>query len=246
MNNYNPDAPTENTAGFLQHTYQAPTNDSFYWNGMGGNFGGSMDGSRRNAFPMNPVNPMGMAPNPFAQFGQVSQNQAIPESAVQPFSSYPPAGPNQACPPPMGMGLNSMVESRRNAPANPTTANPWAPQQTQQAAPQWPTVPPTSTPNPYMGNPYDLGFRVDMNTMALYNNNSFGFDKHNTWDNYYTQDRGIGMPNINWNSMNNNNPMNQYYNTSYVPPQFKSINQFQTAPQSWKDIAEKNWASSNL
>ena len=245
MSNYNPDAPTDNTAGFLQHTYQAPTNDTFFWNGSGingfGNGIGYNDGSRRNA--MNPVNPGCCAPNPFTQFGQ-QQPQSIPESAVQPFSSYPPSTPCAIPAQQNSFSLNSMVESRRNAP--PTQVgqnNPWAPQQ---QAPQYPVAPQQPQfPQPSLGSYFDPnmtpGFRVDISSSALYGQSSFNFDKHNSWDNYYTQNRTIGMPNINWQPSNYSVP--QGYAAYSQPTAQYPVNQFQTTQPSWRDIAEKNWSN---
>lgn len=240
---YNPDAPVENTGGFAQHTYQPPQNDMFYWSGAMGAFGPNMgynDGSRRNT--MNPV-------NPFAQFGQ-NQPQAIPEQAVQPFSSYPPSAPMAAPVAPQPMGLNSMVESRRNVPPTPVGQNnPWA--QPQQATPQYPVQPtytqvPGQMPmagwfDPNMGAP---GFKIDMNTMALYGGNTFGFDKHNSWENYYTQNRPIGAPNINWQAAPPQLPPG--YAAYQQPAAQYPMSQFPTSQQSWKDIAERNWAGQNI
>lgn len=242
MSNYNPDAPVDNTGGFLQHTYQAQNNDMIYWNGnsmMGLNPNvGYNDGSRRNI--MNPVNPMGAPVNPFSQFGQ-AQPQAIPESAVQPFSSYPPSSPSTA---PQNLGLNSMVESRRNTPPTQPTVqnNPWAPQP---QVPQYPVQPLCQPINGYFDPNVTPGYRVDMNTMALYGNGQFGFDKHNSWENYYTQNRTLAMPSINWNQPVQSMVPQGYAAYSQPVVQYP-VNQFQPVNQSWKDIAEKNWAGQNI
>ena len=233
---YNPDYPTDQGAGFLQHTYQPQQSDMFYWGGGMNPYGtmgmGFNDGSRRNT--MNPV-------NPFAQFGQTpAQPQAVPEQAVQPFSSYPPSAPTA-----QPMGLNSMVESRRNIPAPQAPQNnPWATPQFQTPSQQTmavfnsiPSQQQTATwfdPNCY-GGP---GYRVDMNTMSLYGNNTTGFDRHNSWENYYTQNRPLPMPIIDWKAQ-------QSFNNPATMPQY-SVQQFPTAQQSWKDIAEQNWAQQKL
>ena len=245
MSTYNPDAPVENSGGFLQHTYQAQDNNMFYWNGNNvGGFNPGMgynDGSRRNV--MNPVNPNCGAPNPFTQFGQ-AQPQSIPESMVQPFASYPPSTPCAV--PTNSFGLNSMVESRRNTPPTQTAPqnNPWAQPQVQQ-----PQMAPQQ--NPFQFNQpccYDPnmtpGFRVDMNTAALYGNNQFGFDKHNSWDNYYHQNRTIDMPVINWQQQAQAMAPQGYAAWSQPQAQYP-VNQLKTSNQNWKDIAERNW-SANL
>ena len=67
---YNPDYPTDQTAGWLAHTYQdTPNNEMFYWNGSTGAFGYDYNSRRNAGTPMNPV-------NPFAQFGQYGQPKA--------------------------------------------------------------------------------------------------------------------------------------------------------------------------
>ncbi len=247
MSTYNPDAPVDNNGGWLQHTYQPQQNDSFYWSGsLNGPFGPNMgynDGSRRN---MNPVNPFAPAnPNPFAQFGQMQPTNpvnptgiptGIPESAVQPFSSYPPSTPAGNQP---SMGLNSMIDSsRRNIPV--MENNPWAPQPTQ---PQF--VPQSTPPANWNPTPFDYwnfqnqGFRVDMNTAALYdNNNHFGFDKRQTWENCYTQYRPIHTPEANWNVPQ---PSFCGYPQQGNTFQCPVMSQLQTSQLSWKDEAIKNW-----
>jgi hypothetical protein len=243
MSTYNPDAPQPNTGNWLQHTYQPQQNDSFYWGGSFGNsFGPNMgynDGSRRNT-PINPVNPFGtQGPNPFNTFGQVNPNTqaGIPETAVQPFSSYPPSTPQP------GMGLNGLVESRRNTPL-PTApqSNPWA---TQPTVPQFTPQAPQMSWNQPQVNPFDPyacqgpGNALPMNTVALYNNNNqFGFDKRNSWENCYTQYRPLQTPAGNWNNQNNQFGYNQYQQSAV---QYPNMNQIPTSQQSWKDIAIKNW-----
>ena len=240
MSTFNPDYPTSNTAGFLQHTYQTPQQSNlYYYPGSSASPYGipaSNNDSRRNA--MNPVNPYG-AVNPFNQFGG-QQAPAIPESAVQPFASYPPSTPmNAPTQPPMG--LNSLVESRRNIPSTntPTSSNPWATQQTPPQSNPFQTPQPTQQAYGLFDSNYP-GFRVDMNSMALYGDNSCGFDKHQSWNNYYTQPRTIPMPNINWNAQQSpqacyNQPLPQY-----------PVPQYPTAQANWKELAEKNWSNSNL
>jgi len=230
---YNPDYPTDQGAGFLQHTYQnTPRNDMYFWGGFSGNPSGCYnDGSRRNM--MNPVNPA--APNPFAQFGQTQST--VPEQAVQPFSSYPPS--------PMAQpgGLNAAIESRRNIPNQmPNQNNPWAKPQAPAMNGFNPTTPAPQQPPMYFDqNPYgNYYYGPDTNTLALYNNNSFGFDKRNSWDNYYTQNRPYPMPTINWREQQ------QQQQNCYGPNQF-CMNQYQiqpfpTAPMNWKDKAMENWS----
>lgn len=239
---YNPDYPTDQGYGFAQHTYQpAPMVDTFYWGGSNGYGPSFNDGSRRNVLgPVNPVNPVNQAaPNPFAQYG--NQSTTIPESAVQPFSSYPPSTPM-----PNGGGLNSMVESRRNALASTTAANqnnPWA----VKSNPPAPVPPGYPAQNPGTGwngptSPY--GYCTNEYNSLYANNPSFGFDKHNRWDNYYTQSRPYPMPNINWNEPqpSQQNPYaygGNCYQGGYNPA---TINQFPTAPMNWKDKATENWS----
>lgn len=237
---YNPDYPTDQGYGFAQHTYQpAPQTDMFYWGGLNG-YSQPNDLSRRNMYnPMNPVNPT--APNPFQQYG--NQSTTIPESAVQPFSSYPPSTPmpNGSC------GLNSMVESRRNT-LTTTTANqnnPWA----MKTSTPVPNTTPMGYPQPNSNNAWGMQTQYNYYAPNAYNslygnNSSFSFDKHNRWDNYYTQSRPFPMPNIDWNNQHQSNP-NQYgcangvVYPGYNPPM---MNQFPTAPLNWKDKASENWS----
>lgn len=234
---YNPDYPTDQGYGFAQHTYQpTPTSDMFYWGGSNVNGFGqpANDGSRRNMLgPMNPVNPA--APNPFQQYG--NQNTTIPENAVQPFSSYPPSTPM-----PNG-GLNSMVESRRNAMTTTPAAvqnNPWAVK----------TSPPVATPPGYppqnsgtgWGTPNPYGYGPNEYNSLYANNSSFTFDKHGRWDNYYTQNKPFPMPNINWNAPQQPQPNPYGYPTGYPGYNPATINQFPTAPMNWKDKATENWS----
>lgn len=254
---YNPDYPTDNTLGFAQHTYQPQQSALNYWDGGMGmgtymNPYNNMD-SRRNMgmAPVSPMNPV----NPFNQFGP-SQNQqnAIPESQVQPFSTYPPQTPMANA----AGGLNGMlVDSRRNTPQQPMTTNPWATAQQNQMAQQSamnmqqnPYMNPYA--NPYMGSLYsgnvDYPY-VDMNTSALYGNlgNNMGFDKKGIWDNYYTQSRALPMPVIDWRQQNQqNNYQNPYqYQQQNAMPQL-SMKSIGTNNQNWKDIAEQNWANSSI
>lgn len=239
MSTFNPDYPTANSGNFLQHTYQnAPQTDLYFYGGNQMNPYSSMmpNDSRRNVgYGMTPVNPV----NPFMQFGQSlqTQQQSIPESSVQPFASYPPATPMGATAP---MGLNSMVEnSRRNIPATPTQNNPWA-TSTNMPMNTMPTQPMFGggIPNNWFDNGYNIGYKIDMNTMALYGDNTFSFDKHQSWENGYTQNRSIGMPNINWQ-----NNAQACYNQPMMP-QYPI--QQQAVQANWKEIAEKNWGSNNL
>lgn len=235
---YNPDYPTDNTPGFLAHTYQGVSQpDMFYWNGQAGMFGGSYGSydanSRRN---INPV-------NPFTQFGQQKPAaQMIPESAVQPFSSYPPATPQQS------YGLNSIVESRRNMPA-PTVQqnNPWA----QTPAPQMaaPVVPDQTNSYIPQNAYFDPGYmpaKIDMNTAALYGGGyQMSYDKHNAWDNYYTQARTLPMPSIDWHGAPNCQQCGMNMYNAPKAPQYPT-NQFKPANMNWADIAKTNWSEANL
>lgn len=241
---YNPDYPTDNTgAGFIQHTYQQQSNEYNYWGGMNpyGNAMNPYGDSRRNMNMQSPMNPV----NPFNQFGQVGmnnpQNNTIPEQNVQPFSSYPPSTPNGNNQASMPMGLNSFIDSRRNIPSvlNTTTQNnPWA-QQTQQPNNNFMQTP-YNQPQQMSGY-FNNGYYPDMSTMALYGNNgNNSFTNGNNWDNYYTQSRPLPMPMVQWN--NQQNPYNQ---PQQMMPQYP-IQQFPTAQQNWKDIAERNWANSKI
>lgn len=249
---YNPDYPTDRGYGFAQHTYQpAPHTDMFYWGGSNG-FGPSFnDGSRRNMFnnpmmnnTMNPTNPV--APNPFQQYG--NQSATIPESAVQPFSSYPPSTPM-----PNNGGLNSMVESRRNVLAATSVGNqnnPWAVKSTPPVPS--PSIPTTQTPsNNAWGTPNPCNYYGPNEYNSLYNNHpSYGFNKQGRWENYYTQTRTFPMPNIDWNNNNMQNQYNQYgyptQNCGMTPGGYgynpSMVNQFPTAPLNWKDKATENWS----
>lgn len=244
MSTFNPDYPTSQSAGFLQHTYQTPQqSDLYYYPGSMNSYnayGMPQCDSRRNT-PMNPV-------NPFAQFGQ-TQPASIPESAAQPFSSYPPATPMGQQPP---MGLNSMIESRRNIPSTPNNSvNPWAPQNTFNAnampmtqAPVAPfnTIPGCMPTNGWFDGGCTPGYKIDMNEMALYGNNPFGFDRHQSWENYYTQNRTIPMPAIDWRAISE---ANAPYNNRPAAPQYP-VNQYPTPQTNWREMAERNWSSSNL
>lgn len=239
---FNPDYPSSTGTDFLQYTYQnQQQNNMYYYPGNGYNtnpygygYGNNpQSDSRRNV--MNPV-------NPFNQFGQNQQN-AIPESAVKPFSSYPPATPMGA--PSQPMGLNSLVESRRNIPTNTTpntSSNPWATQQQPQPNPFQAQQNTTNFGMNGCYDPYNPAYKIDPSMAVLYGNtNPTPFDKHCSWDNFYTQPRNIDMPNINWNAQYNNNQA--CYNNPL--PQYP-VQQYPTAQQNWKEIAEKNWGSSNL
>ena len=211
---YNPDYPSS-ASSFSQYTYQpAAQADMYYYAGgnnamfSGGPFNdpyayGQPD-SRRNfgGMPMNPV-------NPFQQFGQPNAQMSVPEEQIQPFSSYPPSAPTQT---PNGtaapMGLNSLIDSRRNITQNTSTASmsPWAQQK--------------------------------QNTMqALYGNTTFGFDRHDTWDNYYTRERQLPPPNINWGAINE---AHAPYNNRPVQPQIP-VNQCPVPSVNWRESAEKIW-----
>ncbi len=232
---YNPDYPVEQTGGFLQHTYQQqPTNTSFYWNGGCAVPGCGMD-SRRNI--MNPV-------NPFNTFGQVGMNQPqdIPESAVQPFGTYPPSTPQQ------NMGLNAMIDSRRSMGNQNFAAqnNPWAPQQpTPQTQSVFGAVP--AQPQQYQADPYagygNTYVPNDPNTRALYADFGGSFDRHNSWDNYFTAPRQIQPPTIDWRAASNPqaNMYNQWQNSGFgmQPSVFGQTPN--TAGANWNEIQAQNW-----
>jgi hypothetical protein len=261
---FNPDYPQDDGSNFLMHTYQQnQMQNSMYWNGssfgpMMGMPGFNDPSSRRNLNPVNPFQQFGQTvpqqPNPYTQFG-TNNNGAIPESMVQPFGTYPPATPagNQQ------MGLNSLIDSRRNMnnPIQVSQNNPWATPQQQSPAPQ-PTQgayqDPNNAFNPFANNGYNAfdlnqyymnnGFKVDMATAALYQNNGpTSFDKNNAWDNYYTQYRPLMPPqNINWrpNPQAQGSPFNLQAPQPYAMPQYP-VQQYAT-PQNWNDIADRNWA----
>jgi hypothetical protein len=82
------------------------------------------------------------------------------------------------------------------------------------------------------------GPRVDMNTSALYGNNQFGFDKHNSWENYYTQNRPLPMPVVDWR-----NPQPQQCANMYNIPKGPQYPTNQNATScSWTDISKTNWS----
>lgn len=238
---YNPDYPTDQTGGFLQHTYQQqPANTSFYWNGGYGSAPGFGMDSRRNL-----VNPV----NPFNTFGHVGMGQApstdIPESAVQPFGTYPPSTPQQ------NMGLNAMIDSRRslgNQNAMPQN-NPWAPQQptpqTQAVFGAVPSQPVFQQPtcDPYAGFGGNCYIPNDPNTRALYADFGYNFDRHNSWDNYYTSPRQIQPPTIDWRAASNPQASmaNQWQNAGFgMQPSFFGQNP-NTAGSNWNEIQAQNW-----
>lgn len=255
---FNPDYPTDNGGSFLMHTYQQPQQNTMFWNGQSFGMMGGMSymndtNSRRNFNPVNPFNAYGQvqpnmmpnATNPFAN----NTNGSIPENMVQPFGTYPPATPNG-----QPMGLNALVDSRRNMnnPVQVSQNNPWAtPTQNQPAQMPAPQAPQQSMLSPFFGqNPYDpygmgCGFKVDMNTAALYNPSSVpSFDRSNSWDNCYTKYRPLMSPsNIDWRGQyQQQNPF-----TLQAPqpqmPQYP-VQQY-AVPQNWNDVAERNWASAN-
>jgi len=249
---YNPDYPNTENAGFIQHTYQAQqqNNDMFYVNGQAvyNPFAptGYQSDSRR---AINPVNPYGVYPNPNQPMnGYNPQNQAIPESQVQPFSSYPPSTPLGNVPN-MG-GLNSLVDSRRNFDNTLPQNNPWI---TQNPAPTY-TQPQNNFNNNGYGGNFNNGYpstfgNVESNTLALYSSGSMGYNrKVGAWDNCYVQNRAIPMPVIDWRQQQQNqqNQQNQQV-YSYQPnmqPQFPP--QYQNTQANWAEIAVKNWSSNKL
>ena len=256
----NPDYPVDDGSNFIMHTYQQPQmQNSMYWNGSSfgpmGMQGFNDPASRRNLNPVNPFQQWGQQqapqPNPFQQFGSNPGNNAIPENMVQPFGTYPPSTPvNQQQP----MGLNALIDSRRNMnnPIQVSQNNPWA--TPQQQAPQNPV--PDQTFNQFNNgyNAFDLnqyymnnGFMVDMATEALYQNNGpTSFDKNNAWDNFYTQYRPLMPPqNINWrpnNQCQQSSPFSLQAPQPYAMPQYPT--QQYSTPQNWNDIADRNWAAS--
>ena len=255
MSTFNPDYPSAPSTGFLQYTYQPEAQlDSRYYPGSlnpynidpyGFNaygYNGQPD-SRRNIGGNNAMNPV----NPFAQFGQTQSPTSIPETAVQPYSSYPPATPNGQ----QAMGLNAMIDSRRNVTSTPATStNPWA--QQQQNAFQAPTIP--SVPSPVNTIPggnqtsgwFDYGctpgYKIDTNMLALYGNNPYGFDRHQSWENYYTQERKLPMPTIDWRAISE---AQAPYNNRPAMPQYP-VQQWPTAQVNWRESAEQIWSSPSL
>ena len=246
---YNPDYPSS-ASSFAQYTYQPTAQADMYYYAGGNNamFSGGpfndpyaygQPDCRRNfgGMPMNPV-------NPFQQFGQPNAQMSVPEDQIQPFSSYPPSAPTQT---PNGnaapMGLNSLIDSRRNITQNTSTASmsPWAQQKqnTMQAPVQVPQTIPTvpQNTNGWFNNGYNMGYNVDMNMQSLYGNTSFGFDRHDTWDNYYTKERQLPPPNINWGAINE---AHAPYNNRPVQPQIPA-NQCPVPSVNWRESAEKIW-----
>ena len=252
---YNPDYPVDDGASFLMHTYQKPQQTSMYWGGGYGmmNMPYNDPTSRRNFNPVNPFQQWGQQQPVQPQnsmFGNNNNNGAIPENMVQPFGTYPPSSPQ-----PMQMGLNSLVDSRRNMnnPVQVSQNNPWA-TPAQQAQPQLPPMQQNTNPfqpqqqNPFTGfgyvdpNYYANNFRVDMATAALYNNNGTTLDKNNAWENYFTQYRPLQQPqNINWrpNEQYQQNPFTLQSPQPYAMPQYP-VQQYSMS-QNWNDIATKNW-----
>jgi hypothetical protein len=250
---FNPDYPTDNGGNFLMHTYQQPQQQtSMFWNGQSFGMLGGMSymndtSSRRNFNPVNPFQQFGQAQpaatNPFANN---NNNGSIPEQFVQPFGTYPPATPNGN-----PMGLNALVDSRRNMnnPVQVSQNNPWATQQP--AAPAAPVAPVAQMPqmptNPCM-NPYDPygmgGFKIDMSTAALYNASSIpSFDKSNSWDNCYTKYRPLMSPNnIDWYGQYNGQQSSFMLQAPQPQAMQYPVQQY-NVPQNWNDLAERNWTS---
>jgi hypothetical protein len=228
MSNYsnNPDWP-ENVGSFMNHTSygQQQVGTGFFYGGMG--CAPMPDTGARRPDGLMPQQPApqqygyGYAqPNPnYPQTGAippqsqiptgVGQMLATPEQGVQPFSSYPPAGPTA--------GFNQLMTEARRADAGTASAmgaNPWA--QTQpQVTPQPMPMPSQmyATPNMYpvpMGN--SAGY-ADAQAMYQYGPQMMGnnpFERRpgmNMWDNMYTTPQPII-------------PMNQpMWNTQPVAPQ---------------------------
>lgn len=195
--------------------------------------------SRRNIgnAPANPV-------NPFAQYGQVGQTQYIPESAVQPFSSYPPSTPSGIS---GAGGLNSFVETRRNtvpastAPQN----NPWVANQpaTVQAPVQTMTQP---------QNALTWGCIAPENHYSgpQWNYPVAGFDKKGCWQNEYTQPKQLDMPANAWQSVYQQpaqqNVFGGYQQFNYSTLDLNSGTHCQPVADNWLDIATKNWSPDSL
>lgn len=246
---FNPDYPTaggsflRSTAGYNQT--QANPFDSMYYGG--GNPFNTMyqqnNDSRRNIGCFNQQPMMAQHPS-FA-----TQQQQLTEQQLQPFSSYPPAYPQQQQVQNMGgipsTGLNANLNSRRNNVA-PIMAS---------TQPQQPTVATTAIPQQQVFNPY-ASYMNNMNgcndpaLAALYNVNITPFDRKSCWDNAYTQCRPE-TPVINWSqysqqqSLTNLNPAAQYsaymqqphYPTMMAAPQ----QSYPSTDKTWLEIAKNNW-----
>lgn len=238
MNNnyFNPDYPT-NVGYFTQHTYENtnPSEQSYYYNGGAVNpFAQSSQFNQQTAQPDSRRN-VGLPNNTQTVNNGYPQNntqQAVPETQIQPFSSYPSGTPNN------GNGqvpFNSLIDSRRNV---------GLPNNTQQ-------VTQNNVQNPWIAQPagstttYPYNYNIPVNsygypgveiaTSALYDDpNKFGFDrKQGCWENMYTTPRVPTAPDINWNaqSQQNLNPIGYQQN----------IVQYPRTNESWADIAKNIW-----
>ena len=239
---YNPDYPTPDASGFLQYTYRPQQNIYNYWDGgMAMNMGATPSyfnsypnaDSRRNT--MNPVNPF----NAFGNTQPGMPNTQMPTNGA--FPTTVPMGNAAAG------GLNAMInDSRRNAPQNETSNNPWAPQQPQNNQMNVPT-------NPYANNPMAYG-PYGFSGTSCFNQPSplvncgmslpTNFTTKNAWDNYYTQSRALPMPVIDWRQQPQQ-MQNPYQQPQQMQPQYP-LQQIPTVQQNWKDIAERNWKNSNI
>lgn len=220
---YNPDYPTlSGSASFLSHTFQNPNggvNNSFYY-----------PGANMSAFNQPTYYPDSRRNDGVPAAANFNtQPQALPQTPVMPFSSYPTTSPQPQTP-----GFNSLVESRRFDQPTSVGSNPWAQPQPQ---PQFtaPITPQPQTPSPWsyqtQQSPYDP------NCAALYSNPNFGYDRSSSaWDGIYAAPRPIEPPVINWQQPQ----VNMY--PSQQQPTYPAFNTLKTN-MSWRDIAEKNWAS---
>lgn len=183
--------------------------------------------SRRN-IGANPVNPV----NPFAQYGQVgNSNPSIPESMVQPCSTYPP-------PVPAGqLDLNAYVETRRNTAPVPGSApqnNAWAPQS------------PVAASTSMQPNCASCAYAKNSGYSDVWNYSVSSFDKRGVWNNQYTQPRPVEMPSVSWNTPQHNAFDYNGYNYNTIGLNTNTFADHRPIEENWNDIARKNWSPESL
>lgn len=156
--------------------------------------------------------------NIFQQNPLYQQQYIVPESQVQPFSSYPPAQPPQTA----NMGFNQLaIDSRRNMGQQVVGSNLWNNAQT-----------------PVQQTEVAYGYNVPQYT-GPYNNFAPVFDKKTPlWDNYMTAPQQIAAPQIDWSAVQSAQNQQQYgYNTNCVNYQINPAN------KNWVEIATQNFAN---
>lgn len=264
MNDYtqNPDYPNTLTGTFAQYTTQGQQqmNQGFYYGGYGN---GIVDMGARRMDGTVQQNPVYAQPNaygyPQPQYQQPPVQQPIPtgvgqmlnaqEQGVQPFSSYPPSGPNAQ------PGFNNLMVDARRADAYAAQAtgnNPWAANAT--PAPQ----PVQPMPQMYQQYPTQYPAQYPQNQNAVFTaqpqigNNPFEKKPGvNMWDNMYVQPQPYVSPTPNsqlqWQSPA---PVQQPPQNMYnFPPQQPNMNPYgypappTSNPQNipWTDISKKSF-----